>query len=255
LTQKALIILFVGLLVFIAHAFVALFKKTKIPDVLLLIIIGLILGPVLNIVKTDDFGKVGPIFSAIALIIILFEGGLELNIKHIKEIIKSTFILTILSFFITLLTVSCVSYFLLNYSLALSFYIGAVLAGPAPAIIIPLTKHINISDETKAKLTLESALGEALCIVFALAIIEFIIYPNIEFGKITGAIIASFVFAIIIGFSSGYLWSIVLNKVREMKNAIFLTPSFVFIIYGFTEFLGYSGPVAVLVFGITIGNA
>ncbi len=255
MTQKALIILFVGLLVFIAHAFVALFKKTKIPDVLLLIIIGLILGPVLNIVKTDDFGKVGPIFSAIALIIILFEGGLELNIKHIKEIIKSTFILTILSFFITLLTVSCVSYFLLNYSLALSFYIGAVLAGPAPAIIIPLTKHINISDETKAKLTLESALGEALCIVFALAIIEFIIYPNIEFGKITGAIIASFVFAIIIGFSSGYLWSIVLNKVREMKNAIFLTPSFVFIIYGFTEFLGYSGPVAVLVFGITIGNA
>jgi len=94
LTQKALIILFVGLLVFIAHAFVALFKKTKIPDVLLLIIIGLILGPVLNIVKTDDFGKVGPIFSAIALIIILFEGGLELNIKHIKEIIKFNYLRT-----------------------------------------------------------------------------------------------------------------------------------------------------------------
>jgi NhaP-type Na+/H+ or K+/H+ antiporter len=40
-----------------------------------------------------------------------------------------------------------------------------------------------------------------------------------------------------------------------MKNAIFLTPSFVFIIYGFTELLGYSGPVAALIFGITIGNA
>jgi NhaP-type Na+/H+ or K+/H+ antiporter len=40
-----------------------------------------------------------------------------------------------------------------------------------------------------------------------------------------------------------------------MKNSIFLTPSFVFIIYGISEILGFSGPVAVLIFGITIGNA
>ena len=253
--QKALIILFVGLLIFGAHAFVALFKKTKIPDVLLLIIIGLLLGPIFKIVSPLDFGKVGPIFSAIALIVILFEGGLELNINHLKESLKSAVILTLSSFFLTLTAVASTIYFILGYPADLAIFIGAVLAGPAPAIIIPISKQINITNKTKTKLTLEAALGEALSIVVALAVIQFIQSPNLEFGRIGGSILASFVFAIAIGFSSGYIWSIILNKTREIKNAILLTPSFVFIIYGFTEFLGYSGPVAALIFGITIGNA
>ncbi len=253
--QKALIILFVGLLIFGAHAFVAFFKKTKIPDVLLLILIGLILGPITKIVSPQDFGKVGPVFSAIALIVILFEGGLELNLDELKKSIKSSIILTVSSFFVTLTGISLAMHFWLGYSPALSIFIGAVLAGPAPAIIIPISKQLNITEKTKTKLTLESALGEALCIVGALAVLQFMISTNMEYGKITGSVIASFVFALGIGFVSGFLWSVVLNKIREMKNAIFLTPSFVFIIYGFTEILGYSGPVAALIFGITIGNA
>ena len=42
--ELAPVIVFVGLLIFLAHFFVALFEKTRIPDVLYLIIIGLILG-------------------------------------------------------------------------------------------------------------------------------------------------------------------------------------------------------------------
>lgn len=253
--NKAIIILMVGLLIFGAHAFVELFKKTKIPDVLLLIFIGLFLGPILNIVSLKDFGKIGPIFSSIALIIILFEGGLELNIDSLKKSIKSSALLTIVSFFLTLIVIFLIFSLIFDYPIPLSLFIGAILASPAPAIIIPLTKQINISPETKTKLTLESALGEALSIVFALAVLHFMLSTNPGFGKITGSIISSFFFAVIIGLVSGYLWSIILSKVREIKNSIFLTPSFVFVIYGISEFLGFSGPVTVLTFGITIGNA
>jgi NhaP-type Na+/H+ or K+/H+ antiporter len=254
--KKAIIVLVVGLLIFGAHAFVELFKKTKIPDVLLLIFIGLFLGPIINIVSPKDFGEVGPIFSSIALIIILFEGGLELNIDSLKKSIRSSALLTIVSFFLTLIIISFIFSFVFGYSILLSLFIGAILASPAPAIIIPLSKQLNnISSETRTKLTLESALGEALSIVFALSILQFMLSNNPEYGKITGGIIASFFFAIVIGFVTGYLWSIILNKVREIKDSIFLTPSFVFVIYGISEILGFSGPVAVLTFGITIGNA
>jgi len=58
------IVLFIGALVFFAHLFTGLFSHTKIPDVLLLMIIGLALGPVIGRVKPENFGSAGPIFKS-----------------------------------------------------------------------------------------------------------------------------------------------------------------------------------------------
>ena len=65
--STAWIIAIVGLLVFLAHAFTALFQRTRVPDVLLLITIGILLGPVLGLVHPGHFGKVGPVFAQVAL--------------------------------------------------------------------------------------------------------------------------------------------------------------------------------------------
>lgn len=73
----ALAILFVGALVFLAHLFTGLFSRTKIPDDLLLMFIGLALGPAMGLVQPSDFGSLGSIFATITLIVILFQGGLE----------------------------------------------------------------------------------------------------------------------------------------------------------------------------------
>ncbi len=69
----------VGLIIFAAHFFTALFEKTRVPDVLPLIILGILIGPVLGVLSPDDFGYVGPLLSAIALILMLFEGGSQFN--------------------------------------------------------------------------------------------------------------------------------------------------------------------------------
>ena len=61
LDTVAQIIAFVGLLVFAAHLFTGIFSKTRIPDVLLLIAIGIVVGPLLGLVSPDQFGSVGPI--------------------------------------------------------------------------------------------------------------------------------------------------------------------------------------------------
>ena len=52
-------ILVIGMLVFFAHFLSLQFRKTHIPDVLVLMLIGIVIGPVLGIVKAEDFGKVG----------------------------------------------------------------------------------------------------------------------------------------------------------------------------------------------------
>ena len=252
--EKSLIIIFIGVLVFLAHAFVVLFRKIKIPDILYLIIIGLVIGPVLNLSSPDDFGKIGPIFTTIALVIILFEGGLELNFEIIKRTLRGSVTLILLTYLLT--SIALIIYFslVMRYDFVTSIFISFVLAGPAPAVVIPLIKHLNLSQKSRITLTLEAGLGEALCIMLSLAIFESMKLKDIQTGKAIGSIISSFIIAAVIGLLGGYSWSLLLNKIRNLRNAIFTTPSFVFIIYGLCEFLGYSGPIGVLAFSATLCN-
>jgi len=248
-------IISIGLLVFLAHAFVALFRRTRVPDVLWLILIGVAAGPLLGIVRPEDFGKTGQVFTTIALVVILFEGGLDIRIPELRSSWKSTIVVTMLTYILGWALLAGLSFAFLPLGALESLYVGAVLAGPAPSVIIPLARLMNISDKTRTTLTLESPLGEALCIIVALAILQSFELADFQVGQFLGSMIAAFVFALFTGAASGFGWSLLLTRVRQLRNAIFLTPSAVFLVYGITEFLGYSGPIAALAFGIVLGNA
>jgi NhaP-type Na+/H+ or K+/H+ antiporter len=76
-----------------------------------------------------------------------------------------------------------------------------------------------------------------------------------EMGAILNAIWKSFLFAFIIGFVGGFVWSIIIKFTRIIENSKVMNLAMVFIIYGITEYLGLNGGIAVLIFGITLGNA
>lgn len=79
----AFAIIGLAVLFFLGHALNWLFIKTKIPDLLILVIMGYLAGPVFGVLKADDFGKVGPILSTMALVVILYEGGLHLSARDL----------------------------------------------------------------------------------------------------------------------------------------------------------------------------
>jgi len=66
--------------------------------------------------------------------------------------------------------------------------------------------------------------------------------------------LAAFLMATLVGGLGGVVWSAALSKIRGLQNSIFTTPAFVFVLFGITELLGYSGAIASLAFGVTIGN-
>lgn len=248
------IIIFIGLLVFLAHFFVSLFERTRIPDILFLTLIGVVIGPLLGIVQPEDFGKLGGVFTTVALVIILFEGGLEIGVDSLKSAWRGTILITILSYLVAFVFVATVLVLTTSLSVPLVLFIAATLAGPAPSVIIPLVRQLRVSDSMKTTMMLESPLGEAICIVTALSILETFKVNEVAPGRLIGSLASSFVMAFIIGTLGGYFWSILLDRMRQLRNAILTTPSFVFIVYGVSEFFGFSGPVAALVFGIILGN-
>ena len=84
------ILLAAGVVIFLGVAGEAFFKKTGIPDVAFLMILGVIIGPVLGIIQAEAVIQVVPYFAALALIIIMFDGGLNLDIKHIVKTASTT---------------------------------------------------------------------------------------------------------------------------------------------------------------------
>lgn len=252
--DPALLILTLGTLVFAAHWFAEIFSKKRIPDVLLLMFIGIIIGPLFKLVDAEKLSTIGSIFGQLTLVILLFESGTELSFKTLADSIKNTITLTIVNFIFTFTAVGLFGWLVLGMNPGISFMLGAALGGSSSAVAIPLVKQISIGEKSKTILILESAFSAILCIVITLAIFESYKYGEIRVGIIFGQVFSSFLLASFIGVIGSIFWSMVLDKVRTINNSIFTTPAFVFIIYGINELLGYSGIISALAFGIGLAN-
>lgn len=248
------VIAFVGILIFLAHLFTSIFSRTRIPDVLLLIIIGICVGPILGLTFPLQFGAVGPVFTTITLIIILFESGIALRLSVLRSALGGAITLAPLSFFLTMAVTTGFALWLTDLELIPAFILGAIVGSTSEAVVIPLVRQLKIQDETRTLLSLESSMNDVLCIAITIALIEAYKLGEFHVASVSGDLIASFLVAIVFGAAGAIIWSALLNRIHTIKNAMFTTPAFVFVIFGVVEILGFSGAIAALAFGITIGN-
>ncbi len=247
--------IFLGILIFCAHLFSAFFSRKRVPDVLFLVLIGIVLGPVLGWLTPDMLGGMGALFASVTLVFILVDSGIDMHLDDLRRYWVGVVQVMFYSFLLSMTIAAVTAHFIADTEWMSSFLLGSMVAGTGASIVIPMVRQMKVSDKTRTVLTLESAISAVLCIVVALAIMEGMKMGQIRFEKIMGNVLASFFMAVILGVLGGMVWSGVLQRVRRLQNSMFLTPAFVFVIYGITEALGYSGAIAALAFGIVLGNA
>lgn len=247
-------VILVGLLVFLAHALDDVFVRTKVPDVLLLLVLGILLGPVAHLVSPGSFGQVGPVFSAITLVVILFEGGLGLDLPLLLHSLRGSTLLTMFNFLVTVAVVAPLSHLVLGLPWMASATLGAVLGGTSSAVVIPLVRRLELGGTIRTMFTVESALSDVLVIVVALGLMEAQRGADVAAGRLLGTMAASFLLAGLLGAAGGVLWSLALNRIHGLQHSILTTPAFVLVLYGLTELAGFSGAIAALATGVTLGN-
>ena len=245
--------IFLGLLIFCAHLFSFLFSKRRIPDVLLLLSIGIVIGPVFGWLTPESFGQIGPVFASLTLVFILLDSGIDMSINALRRSWKGFVQVTISSFLLSMGVIAVMAHYM-GFDWYAGALLGAMLAGTGASIVIPLVNQMRVEEETRTVLTLESAISAVLCIVVSLAIIEGFKMGKMNLPVLCGKVIASVMMALILGVIGGILWASLLERIRRLRNSMFLTPAFVFVIYGLTEMLGYSGAISALAFGIVLGN-
>lgn len=252
--STALTVVMIGGLVFAAHVFTELFSRRRVPDLLLLLIIGIIIGPIFKLVTPESIGGFGNVFSTITLVIILFESGSELSFKNIRDSFQEMIALTVVSYFSIMIVIGLLGHYCLAIPWVTSFFMGAVLGGAAEAIVIPLTKQLKVTSNCKTTMVLETSFSTVICFITSIALFNAIQDNEFSIGHVIGNVLSSFILAGILGFLGAVFWAIALQRIRTVKNSTFTTPAFVFIIYGINSLLGFSGEIAALTFGITLAN-
>ena len=228
--EIGLTIAIIGLLIFTAHLFSEIFSRKRIPDVLFLIIIGLLIGPVFHWLAPHSLGNAGSLFSGITLVTILFESGTQLRFSSLKDSFGGALKLTALNFILSAIVIWLVGWLVLKIDPVISMMLGCVLGGTASAVVIPIVRQMRMSEKPAIMLILEAAIGNVFSIVLALALMQAIKSRHVEFGAILGDIFSSFILATVMGLFGAIFWALILDKVRNIKYSILTTPAFVFII-------------------------
>lgn len=248
------VILALGLLVFLGHVLVAVFKRIRIPDVLLLMGVGIAIGPFgLGWVTPEHFGAVGPVMTAIALIVILFEGGLGTSLESLAKAAVGTASITLVTSAVTIGLIAIIAHDHLGGWMP-ALLAGAVLSGTSSAVVMPMISALALNAKARTILSLESALTDVTCIVLTVGLLDAALRGEPDAARMTGKALSSLVTAGALGLVGGVGWLLIHERLRAVPNTRLAIIAGVFVLYGLAEMLGFSGGIAALAFGITAGH-
>ena len=248
------ILLAAGVVIFLGVAGEAFFKKTGIPDVTFLMMLGVIIGPVFGIIQPEAVIQVVPYFAALALIIIMFDGGLNLDIKHVIKTAHFSVTLAILGFILSVVMITLAAHFVLNWLWLESILLGSIVGGSSSAIVFGLVRNIKISEETKSMLSFESALTDILATIVAFILFEAVLAGQFDLQTLQETLGRAIVVGLILGFGVGVPWMYVSTKLGNAQHAYMLTLGVLFVLFFLANSFGESGALTALVFGLMLGN-
>jgi cell volume regulation protein A len=238
------------------------YTKTKIPDIIWVLGFGILLGPVLGFFDKEIFLAISPLMSVVALSIILFDAGINVNIMMVmKTMVKST-MLSVSTF---LAVVVSIGYFLVylmptSFTLLQAMLVGSMIGGTSTIAVLGILdgmkKLIPNIESARVILMMESVISDPICIIASITIIKMIMFPGVSLREGFQEIIFTFIMSSAIGFAIGLVWAEILDKLRGRPLNYMMTIAILFPAYLLAETLAGEGggAMAALTFGMAITN-
>ena len=235
---------------YVGHIF---FDKTRISDVFWLMIFGIIIGPVFNLVDRTLFVSISPFLAALALLIILFDAGINMDFYKMVRSFPRSILMAVLGMVISTLAVAAVAVYLMNFTWLYGLLLGAIVGGTSSAIVITIVKRLHMREQPKMIVTLESIFTDPLVIVVSIVLINIIAQNGNHISPLQ-SILSAFSIGAVIGLFVGLIWLFMLDKLRGRPFDYMLTLALLFLLYVFVESAGGSGAIGALAFGLVLGN-
>lgn len=231
------------------------FKKTGIPFFIFLIVMGIILGPILNVLPREPLLPALAIFAELTLLMVLFYGGLDTRFDAAIKGGGRAFIQVAIYVLASTTIIGLLVNLLLGWDILQSFIFASMVGGETTAaVVIPLSRSLNFEEVTVAFLTLESAMNSIFSIVLFFAFVGAYSTGVSNWLSALATIAEDFGVGIATGTLLGIAWVYILHFLQKQKFTYVLTLGLIFVTYTLSTRLGGNGELSVLIFGIILGN-
>lgn len=243
-----------GISVIVAVGGHQLYERMGIPESVLMILLGLIIGPGFMIIRPYEIQHLVTSIFTLSIIIILLESGLTTDLRTALETMRTSTIFTILVLVITTSICGLFTNFILGWVIFPSMIVGVICSGTSTLPILYFTSRMRLSKEVNQLLIFESIINDVTIITVVTIIIQAMTLALNPLRTLL-SIIQYIVVALVYGVLGSAIWTYILIKYLENIKLKYLTTlAASILIYIFTRNHGGSGVIAVMIFSMTIGN-
>ncbi|NNE99253.1 MAG: hypothetical protein HKN25_09575 [Pyrinomonadaceae bacterium] len=153
-------------------------ERLRLPATGPLLIVGVLFGPdVIGLVQPELLREnhILSVIIRLAVAIIVFEGGLLLNVYDIRHTSRAVSGLVTVGILITTVLSGFLANYLVGLSLEISFLFGAIISVTGPTVITPILKKVKVNRRVRSTLESESIIADPLGVIFAAIIFTAII--------------------------------------------------------------------------------
>ncbi|MDD2635937.1 MAG: hypothetical protein PHW82_10600 [Bacteroidales bacterium] len=244
------IIITICILLLLAYIFDLTSSKTRIPTVIILLVLGYLVRQGVDFLNmaVPDLNMFLQIFGTLGLILIVLEGGLDLEFNKSKlKIINKSFLVAILSIIILSFIFTVILQLMSDISIKDSLINAIPICVISSAIAIPTVQ--NLSKEKKEFVIYESSFSDVLGVVF----FDFLITHQVINSHAFGQFGVDMLILIAVSFFATIL---LLFLLRKINHHIKFIPIIILIvlIYAVAELYHLPALIFILIFGLFIGN-
>ena len=233
--------------------------RARLPAILLLLLCGMIIGPVTGLLNPDDLfaDLLFPMIS-LSVAVILFEGSLTLKLDEIRGLASVVRNLITVGVLITWLITAVATHYLIGFPYELAFLFGAVVVVTGPTVIVPILRTVRPNAKIANILRWEGIVIDPLGALLAVLVFDFII--SSQSGNALETVSLVFGRIVLVGTTLGALAAFFLGHILRrnlipeyLRNVLSLT--LVFAVYAGADYLAReSGLLSVTVMGMVLAN-
>jgi len=253
------VILIGSFLIILSIGVARLSENLGVPVLLLFLGIGMLAGSEGPGGIYFDDAALAQAIGVMALIFILFAGGLDTRWPEVKPTVWQATSLATLGVLLTAVLVGLFAFFVLKVSLISGLLLGAIVSSTDAAAVFSVLRSRNISlqGQLKPLLELESGSNDPMAVFLTVGILQLMTIPGTSLRSIAVLFVVQMGLGIVFGLGLGKLMVLMFNHMKSAYEGFY--PVFAMaaasFIYGSTAAFGGSGFLAVYIAGLIAGNS
>ena len=255
--HDAELILIAGVLLSAGIAGAMLADRVRVPGLLLFLALGMVAGSQgVGGIEFDD-AELARTLGTIALVLIIFEGGLTAGWSEIRPVLGTAASLATIGTALTAVIAGFAAKFLFGLSTLEGMLVGAAIAATDSAAIFAALRRSTLEKRLARSLEGESGMNDPVALLLVIGFIEWIQQPDYGLADMAGLLALKLALGAAIGTALGWAAVRVLDRVQLPSDGIYpvATIAIAGLAYGLAEVAHGSGFLAVYLTALALGSA